>query len=94
MDSASWILGICLILSIAGNVFLPYFLTKLHQLEKKQLHDRLMARDYPEFMQGKDYELELKRKEQEIDNEKKPIKEKGLGLSKAEIEDRKVAEEF
>ena len=70
--SANIFLGIALILSIIGNGFLAYFLTKLHIAEKKELHDRIMARDYPEYMQGKDFELELERKEKEIN--KKPGK--------------------
>ena len=92
MDTLTWIIGICLILSIISNGFLAYFLTKLHADEKKQLHDRLMARDYPEFMQGKDYELELQRKKQEIENEKKPTREKGF--TEAEIKDREAAKNF
>lgn len=62
------ILGICLLASIAGNFLLAYFLTKEHAKEKAQLHDRLMARDYPEFMQGKDFQVELDKKKEEIKN--------------------------
>jgi len=84
------ILGICLILSIASNFLLAYFLTKEHAKEKAALHDRLMARDYPEFMQGKDYQLELDRKEQEI-NAKPPEKPK---LSKIDQANYEAAREF
>lgn len=90
MDGGTIILGICLIVSIAGNSFLAYFLTKAHAEEKKQLHDRLMARDYPEFMQGKDFELELDRKEKEINS--KPMEKPTL--SKIDQENKQAAEDF
>lgn len=84
------ILGICLVLSIASNFLLPYFLTKEHAKEKAQLHDRLMSRDYPEFMQGKDYELELKKKEKEIDVEPKEKPK----LNAADLENKIAAEQY
>lgn len=90
MDAAAWILGFCLALSIIGSGLLAYFLTKAHAEEKKQLHDRLMARDYPEFMQGKDFELELDRKEKEISS--KPMEKPTL--SKVDQENKQAAEEF
>lgn len=67
--TAQIILGICLLAAIAGMVFGFYFITKAHAEEKKDLHDRLMARDYGELMQGKDFQLELDRKEKEINTE-------------------------
>ncbi len=90
MDGSIIVLGICLIVSIAGNGFLAYFLTKAHAEEKKELHDRLMARDYPEFMQGKDFSLELDKKEKEINS--KPIEKPTL--SKTDQANMQAAEGF
>ena len=84
------IFGICLILAIASNFLLAYFLTKEHAKEKSALHDRLMSKDYPEFMQGKDYQLELDKKEKEI-NTKPPEKPK---LSKIDQANHEAASEF
>ena len=85
------ILGICLILSIASNFLLAYFLTKEHAKEKSALHDRLMSKDYPEFMQGKDYQLELDRKEKDIYEKTKPEKP---SLSKVDLASQLAASEF
>ncbi len=81
------ILGICLILSITSNFLLAYFLTKEHSKEKAQLHDRLMVRDYPEFMEGKDFQVELDKKKEEAKT--KPEKPK---MSAAEYSDLLAAE--
>lgn len=85
--TATIILGICLILSIASNFLLAYFLTKEHSKEKAQLHDRLMVRDYPEFMEGKDFQVELDKKKLEV--KIKPEKPK---MSAAEYADKLAAE--
>ncbi len=82
------ILGVCLILSITSNFLLAYFLTKEHSKEKAQLHDRLMARDYPEFMEGKDFQVELDKKKEEM-KKGEPEKPK---LSPAEYADKIAAE--
>ena len=84
------ILGVCLLAAIASNFLTPIFLTKEHAKEKAQLHDRLMARDYPEFMQGKDYDLELDRKKKEIDEKPK----KPPVLDKIDQANKEAAEEF
>lgn len=88
MDASVWILGFCLALSIAGNGLLAYFLTKAHAEEKKGLHDRLMSRDYPEFMEGKDFQIELDKKKEEM-KKKAPEKPK---LSPAEYAEQMAAE--
>lgn len=88
--TATIILGVCLVLSIASNFFLAYFLTKEHANEKKELHDRLMARDYPEFMQGKDFQLELDKKEKDINTKVK----KEPRLSPEEYANKVAAEQF
>jgi len=88
MDNAAWIIGFCLALSIVGNGLLAYFLTKVHTEEKKELHDRLMARDYPEFMEGKDFQIELDKKK---DKMKVKIPEKPK-LSAAEYAEQVAAE--
>ena len=85
------ILGICLIVAIICIPLVAYFLTKEHAKEKAALHDRLMARDYPEFMQGKDFQLELDRKEQEINEKVKVEKPK---LSKIDQANHEAAREF
>jgi len=84
------ILGICLIISIASNFLLSYFLTKEHAKEKAQLHDRLMARDYPEFMQGKDYDLELEAKKKEIEGK---VEKPKANLSPADYANQYMAEQ-
>lgn len=85
-----YFLGIALILSIFGNVAMPYFLTKVHQKEKKDLHNRLMARDYPEFKMAQDYDLDLRRKEVEINHSAKK-KMKPEKLTPAEQHRKKLA---
>ncbi len=84
------VLGICLILSIVANVVIAYFLTKFHQQEKKDLHDRLMSREYPEYLHGQHLaqELELEREKEQ----KRPKKEEVL--SKDFIKHKKRAEQF
>ncbi len=86
--TATIILGICLTLSIASNFLLAYFLTKEHSKEKAQLHDRLMVRDYPEFMEGKDFQVELDKKKEEM-KKGEPEKPK---MSAAEYSDLLAAE--
>lgn len=86
-----WFVGITLILSILGNVFMPYFLTKLHQKEKKDLHNRLMSRDYPDYKMAQDYDLELRRKEAEIEHEVKKKKFKEEKVSKEDMHRKNLA---
>lgn len=74
--TATIILGICLLVAIISIPTGFYFLTKAHAAEKKELHDRLMARDYGELMQGKDFQLELDKKEKEINA--KPVEKPTL----------------
>lgn len=88
------LLVIALIISIASNVFITYFLTKLHQEEKKELHNRLMARDYPEFKMAQDYDLELKRKEGQIEKEVNGKKDKSEKMTKEEFHKKKLAAQF
>lgn len=85
------ILGICLIIAIVCIPLTAYFLTKEHAKEKTALHDRLMSKDYPEFMQGKDFQLELDRKEKDI-HEK--LKVEKPTLSKIDMANQKAASEF
>ena len=73
--TATIILGICLLVAIVSLPLGFFFLTKAHIEEKKELHDRLMARDYPEFMEGKDFQIELDKKKDEV-RKKDPEKPK------------------
>ena len=85
------ILGICLIIAIVCIPLTAYFLTKEHVKGKTALHDRLMSKDYPEFMQGKDFQLELDRKEKDIHEKSKVEKPT---LSKADLANEFAAREF
>lgn len=87
------LLVVALMMSIVGNVILAIILTRLHQEEKKELHDRLMARDYPEYKMSKDYELELKRKEQQIEREGKESL-KAEKMTKEDLHRRNMAKQF
>ena len=82
----SWFLFIALILSIASNVALNLFLSNLHQKEKKELHDRLMSRDYPEYKQGQAVDHEIKLAE---DKQKEKMSKK---FSKEELESQRAAD--
>ena len=84
------ILGVCLFAAIIAMPAGFYFLTKEHSKEKAQLHDRLMARDYPEFMEGKDFQMELDKKKEEM-KKNEPEKPK---LSEAEYADKLAAEKY
>ena len=77
-------------MAIACIFLTAYFLTKEHAKEKAQLHNRLMARDYPEFMEGKDFQLELDKKEKEIHS--KPIEKPTL--SPVDQENQRAAEQM
>lgn len=93
MQTALILLVFAVIASIAGNVIIVYFLTKFHQDEKRELHNRLMSRDYPEFKMAQDYDLELKRKEREIEVEgKERLKEEKM--TKEELHRRNLARQF
>lgn len=87
------ILATVLALSIAGNVVLPIVLTKLHQDEKVELHNRLMARDFPEFKMSQDYDLELERKRAQIEKEGKE-KKKEAKMTEQEARRRSIAANF
>jgi len=90
---SSLILLLALVASIAGNVILPIYLTRLHQDEKRELHNRLMARDYPEFKMAADYDIELQRKKAMIEKESKEGKKK-VKETPAETHMRKAADQF
>lgn len=84
------ILGIALLASLALNGFILLVLTKNHQEEKKDLHNRLMSREYPEYLQGEHTRNLLNAESEEIRN--KPKAEERL--SKEFLEMKKMAERF
>lgn len=81
------ILAFCLLISILSNVAITYFLTKFHQDEKRDLHDRLMSREYQEYLYGQHTREQISNeaeiKKEQIKREKEVPKELREMLSKA-----------
>ncbi len=84
------ILGIALLGSLVLCGFIVYYLTNKHQEEKKDLHNRLMSREYPEYLQGEHTQQILRSEEEKAKNKPKEYEK----LDKDFIEHKKKAEQF
>lgn len=72
MELAALIILAFVALSAIGLCgFTIIVLTKSHQQEKKDLHDRLMSREYPEYLHGKHTEQILDAEKKKADNRPK-----------------------
>lgn len=70
------ILGVALLASLGLCGFVIFYLTKKHQEEKRDLHNRLMSREYPEYLQGEHTQQVIRSEEEEAKN--KPKEEEKL----------------
>jgi len=80
------ILGIALLASLALNAFI----IQRSQEEKKDLHNRLMSREYPEYLHG-EHTLQLLKDEEEKAKNKPKVEEK---LSREFLDHKKKASTF
>ena len=65
------ILGVVALGSLGLCGFLVYHLTNKHLEEKKDLHNRLMSREYPEYLQGEHTQQVLKTEAENAANKPK-----------------------
>ena len=65
------ILGLALLGSLGLCGFIVYFLTNKHLEEKRDLHNRLMSREYPEYLQGEHTRQVLKNEAESAANKPK-----------------------
>lgn len=65
------ILGVALLASLTLCGFILIVLTKSHQKEKQDLHNRLMSRDYPDYLHGEHLIQRMKEEEEKIKNKPK-----------------------
>lgn len=84
------ILGIALLGSLGLCGFIVFYLTNKHQEEKKDLHNRLMSREYSEYLQGEHTQQRLRAEEEKAKNKPKEHER----LDKDFLEHKKKAEQF
>lgn len=84
------ILGIALLGTLGLCGFIVYYLTNKHQEEKKDLHNRLMSREYPEYLQGEHTQQVIRSEEEKARN----IPKEHEKLDKNFIEHMKKAKQF
>lgn len=91
MELASLIiLAIVALAAIGLCGFTLIVLTKNHQEEKRDLHNRLMSREYPEYLHGKHTEQILKSEEEKAKNKPKEYEK----TSKEFEEHKRKAEKY
>jgi len=84
------ILGIVALGSLGLCGFIVYYLTNKHQEEKKDLHNRLMSREYPEYLHGEHTQQVLRSEEEKNKNKPKEYER----LDKDFLEHKKKAQQF
>ncbi len=62
------ILGIVVLGTLGLCGFIVFYLTKKHQEEKMDLHNRLMSREYPEYLHGEHTQQILRTAEEKAKN--------------------------
>lgn len=84
------ILGIALLASLGLNGFILIILTTKHQEEKKDLHNRLMSRDYPDYLSGEHTNQLIREAEEKAKNKPKEHEK----YSREFLEHKAQAEKF
>jgi len=91
METAALIiLAIVALGSLGLCGFLVYYLTNKHQEEKRDLHNRLMSREYPEYLQGEHTQQVIRSEEEKASNKPKEHER----LDKDFLEHKKKASQF
>ncbi|HEC60720.1 hypothetical protein LCGC14_0831460 [marine sediment metagenome] len=85
---------IILLIALLGSLglcgFIVFYLTNKHQEEKRDLHNRLMSREYPEYLQGEHTQQAMRAEEEKNKNKPKEHEK----LDKDFVAHKKKAEQF
>jgi len=84
------ILGIALLASMGLNGFIILTLTTKHQEEKADLHNRLMAKDYPDYLSGEHTQQLIREAEEKARNKPKETEK----FSKQFLDHQEQAKKF